>query len=124
MIAEGRGLRPRAGDSRGREARSETGSSPERKQILKLCHFLGTASGASPKSPGGRSIGAPVVTSAVQRGPAPGRFWLADCGWTAAGWGERAPRYQEIARPGEEPVGETLRQKQAWPRLVVKNGNV
>lgn len=62
----------------------------------------------SPKSPGGRSIGAPVVTSAVPRGPAPGRFWLADCGWTAAGSGERAPRYQEIGSLGN-PFQEGLR---------------
>ena len=68
----------------------------------------------SPKSPGGRSIGAPVVTSAVQRSPAPGRFWLADCGWTAAGLGERAPRYQEIGSPGN-PFQEGLRSRWEAP---------
>lgn len=62
----------------------------------------------SPKSPGGRSIGAPVATLAVPRGPTPDRFWLADCGWTAAGSGERAPRYQEIGSPGK-PFQEGLR---------------
>ena len=70
----------------------------------------------SPKSPGGRSIGALVATLAVPRGPTPGRFWLADCGWTAAGSGEQAPRYQEIGSPGT-PVQEGLRSPWEAPLL-------